>query len=107
MHLKRKPVVIISALSWGLGHAARCIPVINEFVQFGAEVILFGSDEVLARWEQNFPELEQIRSNDYEVRYHKDHSAWLKVVTQLTSIKKSEQQAYAHLQSIVKNRHID
>lgn len=40
-----KKKVLITPLNWGLGHAARCIPVIRSLVKRGHEVHI-GSDGV-------------------------------------------------------------
>lgn len=37
-------VVVASMLDWGLGHTTRCIPVLNEFVAKGFQVVIAGTD---------------------------------------------------------------
>lgn len=32
--------ILVAPLDWGIGHATRCIPIIQELVRQGAEVIL-------------------------------------------------------------------
>lgn len=54
-----KPIhVLISPLDWGLGHAARCIPVIQHFLASGHRVSLAGSGRSLLMLQKAFPELE-------------------------------------------------
>ena len=48
---------LISPLNWGLGHASRCIPIINDLVQDGFEVIIVGNGESLRFLQSNFPDL--------------------------------------------------
>jgi UDP:flavonoid glycosyltransferase YjiC (YdhE family) len=35
--------VLIAPLDWGLGHATRCIPIINELTRQGARVLIAAS----------------------------------------------------------------
>ncbi len=35
--------MLVAPLDWGLGHATRCIPIINELIQQGAQVIVAAS----------------------------------------------------------------
>ena len=37
--------VIVAPLNWGLGHATRCIPIIDELLRQGAEVIIASDGE--------------------------------------------------------------
>ena len=36
----KKKIVLVAALKWGLGRAARCIPVIRAFEKHGCEVAI-------------------------------------------------------------------
>ena len=92
---------LVSPLDWGLGHATRCIPVIRELQHQGAEVILVGSQNVLARLGSEFPELVQIQTDDWQVVYHKWIPAWVMIAFQAQSIKKKEAKTYAHLLEII------
>jgi UDP:flavonoid glycosyltransferase YjiC (YdhE family) len=37
--------VLIAPLDWGLGHTARCIPIIQELLQQGHQVIFAGTQK--------------------------------------------------------------
>ena len=41
-----KKRVLVAPLDWGLGHATRCIPVINALIVQGFEVVLAGDNAV-------------------------------------------------------------
>ncbi len=99
--------VIVSPLDWGLGHATRCIPIIREFLERGAEVILMGSERVLNRLEKEFPDLEKIRTNDVDVKYSTWLPAYFYIAIKSLSINKSEYISYTRLQSEIKKRQID
>lgn len=107
MQTKEKPVVLVSPLDWGMGHATRCIPIIEQLLSLGAEVILFASENVLLRLSSHFPELEKIPSYSHDVNYSRSYLAWLSILFQLNRIKSEESKSYAQLQRIIKNRQID
>ena len=107
MSFTKSPRILIAPLDWGLGHAARCIPVIKEFIHQEAEVIVYGSPHVLNYLKKHFPNLEQIRSNEQEIQYAKHLPAWLKILLQTNKISKNIKLEYTNLQSLIKTRQID
>ena len=64
-----KPRILVAPLDWGLGHATRCIPVINELISQGAEpwIAVNGAQEVLLKNE--FPTLSYIPLEGYRINY--------------------------------------
>jgi predicted glycosyltransferase len=66
--------VMYSVLDWGLGHATRSIPIIQELLDQGAEVYLAGSGAPIALLKKEFPELNTINLPAYGVKYSK--SKW-------------------------------
>jgi len=52
-----KKTILISALDWGLGHAARDIPIIYQLKYLGFNIILAGSGSSLELLKKEFPEL--------------------------------------------------
>ncbi len=107
MSFTKSPRILVTPLDWGLGHAARCIPVIKELIQQEAEVIIYGSAHVLNYLQKHFPHLEQIQSNEQEIHYSKHLPAWLKILLQTNKINKNIKLEYTNLQSLIKTRQID
>jgi len=107
MSFTKSPRILVAPLDWGLGHAARCIPVIKELIQQEAEVIIYGSAHVLNYLQKHFPHLEQIRSNEQEIHYAKHLPAWLKILLQANKINKNIKLEYTNLQSLIKTHQID
>ena len=107
MSFTKSPRILVAPLDWGLGHAARCIPVIKELIQQEAEVIIYGSAHVLNYLQKQFPTLEQIQSNEQEIHYAKYLPAWLKILLQTNKISKNIKLEYTNLQSLIKTRQID
>jgi uncharacterized protein (TIGR00661 family) len=107
MSFTKSPRILVAPLDWGLGHAARCIPIIKELIQQEAEVIVYGSPHVLNYLKKHFPNLEQIRSNEQEIHYAKHLPAWLKILLQANKINKNIKLEYTNLQSLIKTHQID
>ena len=107
MSFTKSPRILVAPLDWGLGHAARCIPVIKELIQQEAEVIVYGSPHVLNFLKKQFPNLEQIQSNEQEIHYAKYLPAWLKILLQTNKISKNIKLEYTNLQSLIKTQQID
>src|SRR5690554_86773 len=63
--------VLVAPLDWGLGHATRCIPIIQEFLNGGAQVELATSGPMISLYQEVFPNLVQHRVPSYKVVYPK------------------------------------
>ena len=61
--------ILIAPLNWGLGHAARCVPLVNRFLAQGDEVVLGGDGESLILLQKHFPTLQAIRFADLSLSY--------------------------------------
>lgn len=61
--------VLVAPLDWGLGHATRTIPIIEEFLSRSCEVDLAVSGRVAALYKGQFPDLKQIEIPGYHIRY--------------------------------------
>ena len=64
--------VLIAPLDWGLGHAARCIPVIKELQNYPLRIIIAGDGAVASLLKQEFPQLEFIPLPGYKINYSKN-----------------------------------
>ena len=62
---------MVAPLDWGLGHAARCVPLVRFMVQLGWKVSLAGEGPSLSLLSQEFPELTTIPLKGYRIRYPK------------------------------------
>lgn len=67
--MKEKKTILICPLDWGLGHASRCIPIINQFLADGHQVIIGADKNPLAFLKQEFPTLKTVVIPGYEVTY--------------------------------------
>ena len=66
--------ILIAPLNWGLGHATRCIPLIRQYLQEGADVVLGGTGESLQLLRKHFPDLAAVELAPLHLRYSKGRS---------------------------------
>ena len=66
---QRKLRILVAPLDWGLGHATRCIPIIRELMEQGAEVWLAGEGQQEILLKAEFPALSFLGLPGYRVRY--------------------------------------
>jgi hypothetical protein len=69
MNQKRPVSALIAPLDWGLGHATRCIPIINELIHQGALVTIAANGPQKTLLQQEFPRLEFLEIPGYEMTY--------------------------------------
>lgn len=60
---------MVAPLNWGLGHATRCIPVINALLEQNFEVVIASDSSSLHLLQKEFPNLESIPLPPYRIKY--------------------------------------
>jgi uncharacterized protein (TIGR00661 family) len=87
--------VLVAPLNWGIGHATRSIPIIEEHLNKGNNVFIASSGEALQLLKSRFPFLSFYELPDYGITYHKYLPVWLSVCLQggriLNSIKQEHE----------------
>lgn len=77
-------------LEWGLGHATRCIPLIEELLAQNCEVLLGAEGAAKTLLEQEFPQLTILPLQGYQVKYsRKKNGLPLKLLLQTPGIIRS------------------
>ena len=66
--------ILVAPLNWGLGHASRCVPVVQRLLDEGHEVILGGDGESLTLLRKHFPKLRYTYLAPLNLRYSKGKS---------------------------------
>ncbi len=61
--------ILIAPLNWGLGHASRCVPLIERLLADGHEVVLGGDGESLTLLRKHFPSLSVLPLAPLTLRY--------------------------------------
>ncbi len=72
--------VLVCPLDWGLGHASRCIPVIQRLISKGHEVTIAASGRSLALLKLEFPNLVAVEFPGFSPEYSANGTMTLKMV---------------------------
>ncbi|TWO33733.1 glycosyltransferase [Seonamhaeicola sediminis] len=66
-----KKRILVAPLNWGLGHATRCIPIINALLELNFEPIIASDGVALTLLQKEFPKLSSIELPSYNITYAK------------------------------------
>lgn len=83
---------MVAPLNWGLGHASRCIPVIDALIKYDFQPILAGDGESLELLRKEFPELKHYQLPSTKVTYSEKGSLLkFKLLSQAPKVMRSAQ----------------
>jgi predicted glycosyltransferase len=99
--------VLVAPLDWGLGHTARCIPVMEELQQQGAQVIFAGTKDQVRFVKQHILPLSAIDLFGYNVSYSAIWPQWMKVGFQSLRLAKTIEKEHQWLQEFVQQNQTD
>lgn len=99
--------VLVAPLDWGLGHTARCIPVISELIKAGADIYFAGNKSQIAFVSQHGLKFKTLELFGYNVSYSSIFPQWMKVGFQSLRLKKIIEKENKWLQQIVEEKKID
>lgn len=69
--IQHKKRILVAPLNWGLGHATRCMPIINALIAQKFQPILASDGIALALLRKEFPNLEWFELPSYDITYPK------------------------------------
>ena len=82
MQIKKK--ILVAPLNWGLGHATRCIPIIEALENHGYEPIIASDGAALALLKKEFPLLTAHELPAYHIEYSRNGALFkLKLLLQM------------------------
>ena len=64
--------IIVAPLNWGLGHASRCVPIINALLENSYSPIIASDGNALEYLKKEFPSLKYIELPTYNISYHRN-----------------------------------
>ena len=99
--------ILVAPLDWGLGHATRCIPIIRELVDCGAEVIIAADGGGFTLLKEEFPDLEIIHLPGYRMRYSGNHSMNWQMFTNVPKIFFQIYKEHVKLQKLISEYRLD
>jgi len=79
--------IIVAPLNWGLGHATRCIPIIQGLLDNGFEPVIASDGVALELLKKEFPKLISFELPSYDIQYaEKGKNFKWKMIAQLPKI---------------------
>src|SRR6185295_4527180 len=102
--LLRKFRILVAPLDWGLGHATRCIPIINELLGNDCDVWLAGEGSQEALLRSEFPQLSFLSLAGYNIEYSRTPGGLLlKLLLQMPRVISSIRAEHKWLNRIIKS----
>jgi predicted glycosyltransferase len=105
--MKGSNSVLVAVLDWGLGHATRCIPVIQELQKQNARVVVGGSGLSLRFLQAEFPDLAFYELPSYGVVYPEKRSMLLSMLRQLPKINRAIRRERKQVEEIIQKEKVD
>ena len=99
---EKQHVILVCPLNWGLGHAARCIPLIRLLIQQGDKVIVAGEGSVLDLLKEEFPSLQVVVMKGVEIKYSAKGFSFISMLFFFPSLVVSVYQEHRLLKRLIK-----
>lgn len=64
--------ILVTPLNWGLGHATRCVPIINSLLENDFEPLIASDGDALLLLQKTFPNLKSFQLPNYPITYPKN-----------------------------------
>lgn len=108
MHNQPKKRILVAPLNWGLGHATRCIPLIQALADNNFEPVIASDGVALKLLQKEFPELETVELPSYNITYAKKGQFFkLKMLQNSPRLIKAIKAEKKVTKSIIKDYNID
>ncbi len=102
----KQKTVLVAALNWGLGHATRCMPIINCLMEKGATVILASDGHSFELLRREYRDLTVLEMPGYLITYQ-SASMIKNIAPQITTILSTIGKEKKWLQQVIHDYEID
>lgn len=99
--------ILVAPLNWGLGHASRCVPLVQQFIDEGHEVIIAGDGVSLTLLRRHFPKLRYVYLAPLNLRYGKGKRQVWAMVKAMPQILSWAMKDHALLQAVLREEKFD
>jgi len=99
--------ILVAPLDWGLGHATRCMPIIDLLLRQGATVVIGGEGRSLFLLKSAYPQLTSIDLPAYNIRYSQSGKMVLKTLAQTPRLLRVFREEHRLLDSLIDEMQID
>jgi hypothetical protein len=94
-------------LNWGMGHVARCIPLIDLFIKNGNTVILAGDESQITILEQYFPAIDTVLHKGYPFKFGERGNFGLDLLRQFRPLQERLKKEIEETEKLVNEYSID
>ena len=105
--MRERKRILICPLDWGLGHAARDVPLIKLFIKYNFEPIIASCGNTFELLQREFPKLQIIEFPGYSIRFSKYRSQVLKMLVLIPKIILWIIKEHRTLKKVIKENNID
>ena len=105
--MKSKKRILIAPLNWGIGHATRCIPIIENLIKNDFEVLIATSGRPLQLLQEEFPHIKSIKFKDYNINYSRYLPMSINILIQIPKLFLAIKKEQKILNKIIKSQKID
>ena len=99
--------ILVAPLNWGLGHATRCVPLIDKWLQEGHEVVLGGDGDSLIWLYRHFPSLRFVELAPLDLRYSRSKSQVGAILRALPKLIRFSWMDHILVNRLVEQEHFD
>lgn len=99
--------ILVAPLNWGLGHASRCVPLVQRLLDEGHEVILGGDGESLTLLRKHFPKLRYTYLAPLNIKYSKGKRQVFAMLRVLPKLIKWSMKDHLMLKALLNEEPID
>lgn len=99
--------ILVCPLNWGLGHATRCIPIINQLINDGHDVVIAADGYPLVLLKNRFPSLNYVILPSYQIKYSGGKSQFFAMIQNLPNIFQGIWKEHKWLKNTLAHEHFD
>jgi len=103
----RKQKILFAPLDWGLGHATRSIPIIQEFLNQGCDVQIAASGNALVLLKKEYSALKFYPLVSYQASYSIHIPFMIKILIQIPKFLLAIREEHRMIEQIIKAENID
>lgn len=104
--VKNPKRVLVAPLDWGLGHATRCIPIIDYLLSKDIEVFIATNGRPFELLKKEYPNLTLIRLTSYDIKYYSESIHW-NITMQVSKLLRAIWGEHQQIKKIVAQYQID
>lgn len=99
--------ILVAPLDWGIGHASRCVPIVNTLIALGQKPVIAAGGAAARLLNERFPELPFVDFPSVPIHYGAGNNVLLPMLKQLPSILLQINRDHRFIEKIVQQTGVD